>query len=288
MPDFKAIEKRILPAYKDSSASTINQIVSQVGSERFLHSLVRGAEPNIFSNKDTLRLVAELKRGGKEGQHSSAELATALMLVNNGIAACWDYVRILPTGPDGGWGSTVMDFFTNVKVGGRNLAIEVHSFDLFLKCFGTRRHRDTRVAHELEKRALLFADSNMFVVFVGDISHTVFMEQFRVKVGSFCDYYVSGRDVVARDGRSFSFIDRPDDERRVLESKRQFQEVFGVIPPRSLKAGLFMVRLPELIRNIMDGEGVVKVDAHWLHQEVGEYFRKFMLSRIVDRPTRSA
>ncbi len=270
--------------YKSTGRNTINRTILSVGGEeKFLQEVVRGAESSIITNIAGLQRVTELKKLERAGSVSSPELVTGLTLINNGIASCWDYLRLFSLNFQTDGRSTGLDFFTNVTLGDKTLAVEFHFLEFFLRELRrySEKDRDFYLNREITRRASSFAGSGLFLIFASDVKYERLEKELGIDVWSFCSCYLSTKDRMAfmNDGRQLLFDTGLHNEKTVLAFKKQFSEVFES-RPSSFGAGRYNLRLSQLLQNITSGSDVVRHDVLEFNERISDYLRTVMLPRV--------
>ncbi|MCL5423768.1 MAG: hypothetical protein M1385_01640, partial [Candidatus Marsarchaeota archaeon] len=169
--------------YSHLIRKSIYNVVVDIGEARMLNEVVNAVNQNIFYDIDTISALKR-KRELNKNRVSLPELATAATIINNDLIGCWEQIRIFPERYDNRK-SIKPDFFTNMRVNDKLLAIEFHSLKMHFRIYS--RHVN-RIKEDLEKRIAAHKNKGPFFIFTSDIDAKV-ISNFGYNVMDFCDCY---------------------------------------------------------------------------------------------------
>ncbi len=201
---------------------SIYNVVMDIGEARMLNEVINTVNQNIFYDIDTISTLKR-KREQNKNKISLPELATAATIVNNGMIGCWEQIRIFPERYDNRK-SITPDFFTNMMVNDKLVAIEFHSLKMHFRIYNA--HLD-RIKDDLEKRIAAHKNRGHFFIFTSDIN-TKFLSNFGYNVMDFCDCYynISGSMAICENKEYSLTFDSIADAKIINDFSKQYYRLF--------------------------------------------------------------
>ena len=172
-------------AYARLIRNSIYDTVVEVGIAHMRNKIIENVNMNLFYDIDTIS-VLKRKKERENDNVSIPELTTAVAIVHNNMIGCWEQIRLFPEDYNNRK-STIPDFFTNLLVNDRLLAIEFHSlkkqFKYYKKCLHLLREN-------MEKRIAVHRKDGPFLIFASDVG-AEFLSDFGYNVMDFCSCYIN-------------------------------------------------------------------------------------------------
>ncbi len=208
--------------YSHLIRKSIYNVIIDIGEARMLNEIINSVNQNIFYDIDTISALKR-KRERNRNRVSLPELATAATIVSNNMIGCWEQIRIFPERYDNRK-SIKPDFFTNMMINDKLLAIEFHSLKMHFRIYSRQLHK---IKEDLEKRIAAHKNKGPFFIFTSDVD-AEFLSNFGYNVMDFCDCYLNisnNRAIYDNDEYSLTY-DSKADAKLINDFSKQYYRLF--------------------------------------------------------------
>ncbi|MEM0201074.1 MAG: hypothetical protein QXD23_01585 [Candidatus Micrarchaeaceae archaeon] len=189
----KKTDEDIVLSYLRCSSNSLNRIIKSNGKERVINAILEDATKNYVSTFDDLCKIKRLKEDKKQ-QISRTEIATALVLINNGVSFSWENFRLFGVGQKQKIISIFPDFITDLRINKKRVVVEYHSLELDMHKSLVPEKKEENVVKKIIKWGDCIFNKEYYMIFCSDFKIEKLINICQGNLNNFTDIYISGKN----------------------------------------------------------------------------------------------